>query len=79
MNTEEKKKAPIVLSILSIIFAFGFPVFSIIFGVLGLVLANIHQKDSGLDYKTEKILSILGIVISTLICIVLISQLSRIN
>ena len=32
MNTEEKKKAPIVLSIISIIVAFGFPVLSIIFG-----------------------------------------------
>ena len=79
MNTEEKKKAPIVLSIISIIVAFGFPVFSIIFGIFGLALANSHQKESGLDYKTEKILSILGIVISALICIVLISQLSRIN
>ena len=83
MNTEEKKKAPIVLSIISIILAFGFPVFSIIFGIFGLVLAHLHQKESGLDYKTEKILSILGLVlglvISALFCIVLISQLSRIN
>ena len=80
---QEKKKASLVLSILSIIFAFGFPVFSIIFGVFGLVLTNSHQKESGLDYKTEKILSILGIVlgivISALICIVLISQLSGIH
>ena len=83
MNTQEKKKAPIVLSIISIIVAFGFPVLSIIFGIFGLVLVNSHQKESGLDYKTEKILSILGIVlgvvISTLICIVLISQLSGIH
>lgn len=80
---QEKKKASLVLSILSIIFAFGFPLFSIIFGVFGLVLAHSHQKESGLDYKTEKILSILGIVlgivISALMCIVLISQLSRIH
>lgn len=80
---QEKKKASLVLAILSIIVAFGFPVFSIIFGVLGLALAHSHQKESGLDYKTEKILSILGIVlgimISALFCIVLISQLSRIN
>ena len=77
---QEKKKTSIVLAILSIIVAFGFPVLSIIFGVLGLALAHSHQKESGLDYKTEKILSILGIVlgimISALICIVLISQLS---
>ena len=80
---QEKKKASLVLSILSIIFAFGFPVLSIFLGVFGLVLANSYQKESGLDYKTEKILSILGIVlgivISALICIVLISQLSGIN
>ena len=80
---QEKKKASLVLSILSIIFAFGFPVLSIFLGVFGLVLANSHQKESGLDYKTEKILSILGIVlgivISALICIVLISQLSGIH
>lgn len=80
---QEKKKTSIVLAILSIIVAFGFPVLSIIFGVLGLALAHSHQKESGLDYKTEKILSILGIMlgimISALICIVLISQLSRIN
>ena len=83
MNTEEKKKAPIVLSIISIIVAFGFPVFSIIFGIFGLALANSHQKESGLDYKTEKILSILGIVLGIMIaaifCIVLISQLSGIH
>ena len=80
---KEKKKASLVLSILSIIFAFGFPVLSIIFGIFGLVLANSNQKESGLDYKTEKILSIigivLGIVLSALICIVLISQRSGIH
>ena len=80
---QEKKKASLVLSILSIIFAFGFPVLSIIFGIFGLVLAHSHQKESGLDYKSEKILSILGIVlgivISALICIVLITQLSGIH
>ena len=76
---KEKKKASLVLSILSIIFAFGFPVLSIIFGIFGLVLANSNQKESGLDYKTEKILSIIGIVLSALICIVLISQLSGIH
>ena len=80
---QEKNYASFVMGIISIIVAFGFPLLSIIFGVLGLVLANLNQKESGLDYKTEKILSILGIVlgvvISALICIVLISQLSRIN
>lgn len=83
MDTQEKKKTSFVLAIISIIAAFGFPVLSIIFGIFGLVLAHLHQKESGLDYKTEKILSILGLVlglvISALFCIVLISQLSRIN
>ena len=83
MDTQEKKKTSFVLGIISIIVAFGFPVLSIIFGIFGLVLAHLHQKESGLDYKTEKILSILGLVlglvISALFCIVLISQLSRIN
>lgn len=80
---QEKKKISLVLSILSIIFAFGFPLFSIIFGVFGWALAHSHQKESGLDYKTEKILSILGIVLGILlfaiICIVVISQLSGIH
>ena len=80
---QEKKKASLVLGILSIILGLLSPVVSLILGIIGLVLANSHQKESGLDYKTEKILSILGIVlgivISALICIVLISQLSRIN
>ena len=85
---QEKKKASLVLSILSIIFAFGFPVLSIFLGVFGLVLANSYQKESGLDYKTEKILSILGIVLGVvisalicfvLICFVLITQLSGIH
>ena len=39
---------------------------SLILGIIGLVLANSHQKESGLDYKREKNLSILGIVISAL-------------
>ena len=76
---QEKKKASLVLSILSIIFAFGFPVLSIFLGVFGLVLANSYQKESGLDYTTEKILSIVGIVLSVIFCLMFISQLSGIN
>ena len=81
MNAQQKKKHSLISGILSIVF--GFPLFSIIFGVFGLALANSHQKESGLDYKTEKILSILGIVLGIMIaaifCIVLISQLSGIH
>lgn len=80
---QEKNNASLVMGILSIILAFVFPLVSPILGILGLVLASSNQRESGLDYTTEKILSILGIVlgivISALICIVLISQLSRIN
>lgn len=76
---QEKNYASFVMGIISIIVAFGFPLLSIIFGVLGLVLANLNQKESGLDYTTEKILSILGIVLSVIFCIIFISQLSGIN
>ncbi len=67
MNTQEKKKTSFVLGIISIIAAFGFPVLSIIFGIFGLVLAHSHQKESGLDYKTEKILPILALCFTGLV------------
>ena len=80
---QEKKKASLVLGILSIVLGLPSPIVGLILGIVGLVMANSSQKESGLDYKTEKILSILGLVlglvISALFCIVLISQLSRIN
>ncbi len=79
MNMKEKEKDSLVLSILSIIFVFGLPLLSIIFGVLGLVSASLHQKESGLDYGLEIILSIIGIFLSVVFCIVFISQLSGIN
>ena len=41
---ERKEKDSLVLSTLSIIFVFGLPLLSIIFGVLGLVSASLHQK-----------------------------------
>ena len=45
---QEKNYASLALGILSIIAVFGLPLLSIIFGVLGLVLASLHQKESGL-------------------------------
>ena len=63
---QEKKKASLVLGILSIILGLLSPVVSLILGVIGLVLANSHQKESGLDFKTERIVSIVGIVLSAL-------------
>ena len=42
---QEKKKASLVLGILSIILGLLSPVVSLILGIIGLVLANSHQKD----------------------------------
>ena len=71
------------MGILSIILGLLFPLGGIGLGITSLLYANSLQKESGLDYKTEKILSILGIVlgimISAIFCIVLISQLSGIH
>ena len=63
---QEKKKTSLVLGILSIILGLLSPVVSLILGIIGLVLGNSHQKESGLDYKTEKILNIVGLVVSVL-------------
>ena len=76
---QEKNNASLVMGILSIILAFVFPLVSPILGILGLVLASSNQRESGLDYTTEKILSIVGIVLSVVMFIVIISQLSGIN
>ena len=66
---QEKKKASLVLGILSIVLGLLFPIVGLVLGIIGLVLANSHQKESKLDYKTEKILGIVGIVISVIVWI----------
>jgi len=76
---QEKNNSSFVMGIISIIVAFIFPLLSIIFGILGLALAILNQNESGLDYTTEKILSIIGIVLSVIFCLIFISQLSGIN
>ena len=76
---QEKNNASFVLGIISIIVAFIFPLISIICGVFGLGSAILNQKESGLDYTTEIMLSIVGIVLSVIFCLVFISQLSGIN
>ena len=63
---QEKNNASFVLGIISIIVAFIFPLISIIFGVFGLGSAILNQKESGLDYTTEIMLSIVGIVLSVI-------------
>lgn len=62
----EKKKNPLILGILSIILSLLFPLGGIGSGIIGLLFANELQKESGLDYKTERIVSIVGIVVSAL-------------
>lgn len=76
---QEKNNSSFVMGILSIILAFVFPLVGPILGILGLVLASSNQRESGLDYTTEKILSIVGIVLSVIFCLMFISQLSGIN
>lgn len=76
---QEKNNSSFVMGIISIIVAFIFPLLSIIFGILGLALAILNQNESGLDYTTEKILSIVGIVLSVIFCLMFILQLSGIN
>ena len=67
---QEKKKASLVLSILSIVLGLPSPIVGLILGIGGLVMANSSQKESGLDFKRERILSIGGIVVSVLSLIV---------
>ena len=63
---QEKKKPSLVLGILSIVLGLLSPIVGLILGIVGLVLASSHQKESELDYKTERTLNIVGIVISVL-------------
>ena len=63
---QEKKKTARNIGILSIVASLVIPVVGIVLGVLAIIEANTRQKESGLDYKTEKILNIVGIVISVL-------------
>ena len=66
MNSQQKKKAPLVLGILSIVLGLLSPIVGLILGIIGLVLAFSYQKESGLNYQTEKILNIIGLVVSVL-------------
>ena len=51
---QEKKKASLVLGILSIVLGLLSPIVGLILGIIGLVLANSHEKQSGLVYKNRK-------------------------
>ena len=63
---QEKKKIARNLGILSIVASLVIPVVGIILGALAIIEANSRQKESGLDYKKERVLAIVGIVISAL-------------
>ncbi|HHK7496225.1 TPA: DUF4190 domain-containing protein, partial [Streptococcus pneumoniae] len=63
LEHERKEENPLFVGILSIILGLLFPIVGLILGIIGLVLAISYQKESQLDYKIEKILNILGIVI----------------
>ena len=66
MNSQQKKKHSLVLGILSIVLGLLSPIVGLVLGNVGLVLAISYQKESQLDYKTEKILNIVGLVVSVL-------------
>ena len=74
---KEKKKPSLVLGILSIVLGLPSPIVGLILGIVGLVMANSSQKESELDYKTERILNIVGIVISVLNWIVAVAVFFR--
>ena len=66
MNSQQKKKPSLILGILSIVLGLLSPIVGLILGIIGLVLAISYQKESQLAYKTEKILNIVGLVVSVL-------------
>ena len=66
MNAQQKKKHSLILGILSIVLGLPSPIVGLILGIVGLVMANSSQKESGLDFKRERILIIVGIVFSVL-------------
>ena len=63
---QEKKKNPLLVGILSIILSLLFPLGGSGLGIAGILYANELQKESGLDYKTERVIAIVGIVLSAL-------------
>ena len=66
MNSQQKKKPSLILGILSIVLGLLSPIVGLILGIIGLVLAFSYQKESGLNYQTEKILNIIGLVDSVI-------------
>ncbi|MCY7089143.1 DUF4190 domain-containing protein [Streptococcus oralis] len=63
---QDKKKNPLLVGILSIVMSLLFALGGILLGIAGILYANELQKESGLDYKTERIIAIVGIILSVL-------------
>ncbi len=55
-----------MVGILSIVMSLLFALGGILLGIAGILYANELQKESGLDYKTERIVAIVGIVVSVI-------------
>ena len=66
MNAQQKKKHSRISGILSIVLGLLNPFVGLFLGIVGLVLAISLQKEPELDYKKERTLNIVGIVISVL-------------
>lgn len=64
-----KKNAPLVLGILSIVISLFMPLIGLILGIIGTSLSYNYASKTEFDYKAEKILNIVGIVIATLIMV----------
>ena len=54
------------MGILSIVMSLLFALGGILLGIAGILYANELQKESGLDYKAERIVAVVGIVLSAL-------------
>ena len=54
------------MGILSIVMSLLFALGGILLGIAGILYANELQKESGLDYKAERIIAIVEIVVSVI-------------
>ena len=66
LENARKEKNPLLVGILSVILSLLFPLGGILLSIAGILYANELQKESGLDYKAERIIAIVGIVLSAL-------------
>ena len=60
---QEKKKNPLLVGILSIVMSLLFALGGILLGIAGILYANELQKRIWTDYKTERIVAVVGIVL----------------